>query len=94
MVNLIDINMEEFEKVRNQLTYYKGFLPFQFCALVDMLERNKFLETNNLYDDILKKDYQVRNDIKKSSNSEEYQDKLLLDWIRNNQQFKKCIIIP
>lgn len=90
---MIEINDEEFEKVKNQLIYYKGFLPFQFCAMIPMLERNKFLKTNNLYDDVAKEDYIVRNDIKASADSEDYADKILLDWIKNNKQFKKCIVI-
>lgn len=87
------LNMDNVNKRLNELTYFKGFVPFQFWCKIDMLKRDNFLEHNGLFDKVNEENIVHRNAMKSSGDSDAYADKLLKKWIKDNPMFMDCVIL-
>lgn len=87
------LNGEVCRKKSRQLQNFKGFLPFDFMTYVSWSDRQKFLETIGLWDDVNKKNMEVKQGIRDNKpNDDVYMNVILKKWVKENPQFKDCVI--
>ena len=88
---MIKLNEDKVMRRIDEIKNYKGFLPFQFDAYVSFTSRRDFLKSMGLWEKVNAKNFEVMENMRKVSNTGEYMDEVLLEWINKNPQFEDII---
>lgn len=90
---LILLHPENCKKKKDQLTYFKGFLPFQFEVVINTIKREDYLKRIGLWKDINLKEQEVIKGMRENyPDEDEYLEAILKQWLIENPQFQDCII--
>ena len=85
MLQVID---EKALAMKNDLKYFRGWLPFQFNGYFSMYDRKQFLQSIGLWNDVQKRNLEVMQGIRDNEpNADVYLDKLLKAWLVENPKF-------
>lgn len=91
---MIKLNDTNCKKKKMDLEYFKGFVPFQFDCYIDLNNRENFLRTIGLWDVVHKRELEIMQGIRKyKPRDDDYLDMILKRWIKDNPQFKDCVIM-
>lgn len=79
-------------KRKNDLKFYRGWLPFQFTAYISLYDRKQFLQSIGLWDEVQQKNLEVKKGIRDNKpNDLQYLDKLLKAWLVDNPKFADLV---
>jgi len=90
---MLEINEDKINDFKNDLKYYRGWLPFQFIPYISLSNRKVFLKSAGLWDKVNQRNLEVMQGIRDNEpHSDVYLDSLLKSWIMENPKFKDLVI--
>ena len=90
---LVLLHPENCKKKKDQLTYFKGFLPFDFDVVINRKKRREYLQKIGLWEEVHLKEMEVVKGMRESKpNDDIYMESVLKQWLIENPQFQDCII--
>ena len=89
---MIKLNEQNIEKRKKDLTYFKGFLPFQFDSYISFTDRKKFLQKIGLWETVNREDMKVNAGMRQSSDMDLYLDRIFKKWLSENPQFEDVVL--
>lgn len=87
---MLEKNRKGIEKHREELQFFKGFLPFDFYSVISLPVRNEFLREAGLFAKVHNQNMTVKAEMKKADDELEYLESILRRWLKENPKFQEC----
>lgn len=88
---MIDLNYDKIKQREYELVHYNGWLPFPLLLYIDSWERNNYLKSNGLFDEVQKQNKKYRYHVKQSGDVDAFEEKVLSKWIKQHPKFKNLV---
>lgn len=88
----LELNRDKIKEMEDDLIKFEGFIPPLILFYINSLKRWNYLKKIGLYDEIREVHYYYRILLKENDTNGEMMNKLILDFIDKNPQFKDIVV--
>ena len=90
---MLKFDYEKIKEKEEELTQFKGWLPFKLEVFIDLVKREDYLKSEGLYEEIEQANQDYMRLLRYSKEPEPIlMEELVLEFIQNNPQFKGIVI--
>lgn len=89
---MLKFNHDKIKEKKQELTQFKGWLPFRLGLYIDSAEREDYLKSEGLYEDIEQANQDYKRLLRYHEEPQRFMEELVLEFIHDNPQFKEIVL--